>query len=104
MITKKKSEAMKFLESLRGRALSFGRMIESIRQADEVGQAELAKKLGVSRMYLCDVEKGRRPVTVERAAQFAKVLGYSVHQFVALAMEETLRKEGLKVKVHLEAA
>ena len=104
MITKKKSYAKKFLEDLCGGPLTFGEMIESVRQTDEISQADLARRMRISRALLCDIEKGRRPVTVERAKRFAKVLGYSVNQFVAVAVENQLRKAGLKVKVHLEAA
>lgn len=104
MITRAKSDARRFLEGLRGGPLSFGRMIASIRVADEIPQAELARRMGISRANLCDVEKGRRGVTVERAAQFARVLGYSVNQFVAVAVEDQLRKAGLNVRVRLEAA
>jgi transcriptional regulator with XRE-family HTH domain len=84
--------------------LTFGRMIASVRVADEIPQAELARRVGISRANLCDIEKGRRSVTVKRAAQFARILGYSVNQFVAVALEDQLRKAGLKVQVRLEAA
>ncbi len=84
--------------------MTFGRMIASVRVADEIPQAELARRLGISRANLCDIEKGRRSVTVKRAAQFARILGYSVNQFVAVAVEDQLRKAGLKVQVRLEAA
>lgn len=100
----KKSDAKKYLESLRGGPLSFGKMVESLRVADEISQAALAKKMHISRAHLCDIEKGRRAVTVERAAQFAKIMGYSVNQFVAMALEDQLRKAGMKVKVHLDVA
>lgn len=43
-------------------------------------------------------------MTVERAAQFAKAMGYSVNQFVAVAFDDQLRKAGIKGKVHLEVA
>ncbi len=99
-----KSDARKFLEKLRGGPLTFGRMIESIRLSDEITQAELARRLAISRANLCDIEKGRRPVRAERAAQFARTLGYSVNQFVAVALEDELRKAGLKVRVRLDAA
>jgi len=79
-------------------------MLASVRRADEIVQADLARRMGMSRARLCDIENARRPVTVERAAQFARVLGYSVNQFVAVAVEDQLRKAGLKVKVRLEAA
>lgn len=104
MTTRAKSDAKRFLQGLRGGPLSFGRMIASIRLADEISQAELARRMGISRANLCDIEQGRRGVTVERAAQFARVLGYSVNQFAAVAVEDQLRKAGLKVKVHLVAA
>jgi len=104
MITKARSEARKFLESLRGGALTFGRMIASIRLADGIQQAELARRMKISRAHLCDIENSRRNVSVDRAVQFARVLGYSTNQFVAVAVEDELRKAGLKVKVRLEAA
>lgn len=100
----KKSNAKKYLESLRGGPLTFGGMVESLREADEISQTALAKKMRISRAHLCDIEKGRRAVTVERAAQFAKVMGYSINQFVATALEDQLRKAGLKAKVHLDVA
>jgi transcriptional regulator with XRE-family HTH domain len=104
MITKKKSEAKAFLEDISGGPLTFGEMLHSIRQADEISQADLARKMKISRAMLCDIEKGRRPVSVERAKSFAQELGYSVTQFVAVAVEEQLRKSGFKAKIHLEAA
>ncbi len=104
MTTSDKSDAKKFLERLRGGPLTFGRMLESIRITDEIPQAELARRLEISRAHLCDIEKGRRHVRAERAAQFARTLGYSVNQFVAVALEDELRKVGLKVRVRLDAA
>jgi antitoxin HigA-1 len=103
-MTSPKSSAIKFLEGLRGGPLTFGDMIESIRLCDEIPQAELARKMKISRAHLCDIEKGRRMVSAERAAQFAKVMGYSVNQFVATVLEDQLRKAGLKVRVRLDAA
>ncbi len=104
MTTSGKSDVRRLLESLRGAPLSFGNMIESIRKADEVTQVELARKMEISRAHLCDIEKGRRAVRPERAARFARELGYSVNQFVAVAVEDELRKAGLRVRVRLDAA
>src|SRR5260370_22639750 len=103
MITRAKSDARRFLEGLRGSPLTFGRMTASVRVADGIPQADLARRLGISRANLCDIEKGRRSVTAKRAAQFARILGYSVNQFVAAAVEDHLRKAGLEVPVRLEA-
>jgi hypothetical protein len=59
--------------------------------------------LKISRANLCDIEKGRRHVVARKAAQFAKVMGYSVDQFVAVALEDELRRAGLPRKVTLNA-
>ena len=71
-MTLRNNNARKFLEKLRDGPLTFGRMIESIRLADEVSEAGLARRVAISRANLCDIEKGRRPVRTERAAQFAR--------------------------------
>ncbi|HLB58471.1 MAG TPA: helix-turn-helix transcriptional regulator [Bdellovibrionota bacterium] len=99
-----KSRARKFLEELRGGPLTFGQMISSLRLADEITQVGLARKMKISRAHLCDIENGRRTVSIERAAEFAKVLGYSVNQFVAVALEDQAREAGLKVKIFMKAA
>ena len=100
----KKSSARRFLEKLRGGPLTFGQMISSIRIADEISQVELARKMKISRAHLCDIERGRRTISIERATEFAKILGYSINQFVAVALEEQAREAGLNVKIYLKAA
>lgn len=104
MNTKGSVEAEKYLDKLRGGPLTFGQLVESHRLCDEISQAELARRMGISRSQLCDIEKGRKLVSAVRAAQFARVLGYPVTVFVAAAIEDQLRRAGLKLKVSLEAA
>ena len=104
MAIKEKSETVKHIEKIMGRASTFGSMIHSLRLCDEISQANLAKKLKISRAHLCDIEKGRRFVSAKRAAQFAEVMGYSATQFVSLALEDQIREAGLKLKVYVEAA
>ena len=104
MSTRKKSNAMKFLEDVVGRPLSLGGLLESIRLGEEMSQAVFAKKLGVSASHLCDIEKGRKVVSPERAARFAKRLGRSQEQFVRLSLQELVDEAGLKMKVDVEAA
>ena len=103
MRTKKKGDAMKFLEGLVGK-LTFGGLIEAMRQAEEISQVEFAKKLGISKQHLCDIEKGRKFVSPERAAKFARILGHSERSFVALALQDIVNQGGLKLKVNVEAA
>lgn len=95
----KKSDAMKYLEKLTGGPLTIGRMIASIRLGEEMTLETFAKKLKISRSHLCDIEKGRKGVSVERAAFFAKTLGYSQMQFVRFALQDEVERAGLKMKV-----
>ena len=100
----KKSNAMKDLESIYGKPLSFGTMMESIRLSDSYTQTEFAKKLSISATHLCDIEKGRKAVSVERAVKFAKILGYSKEQFVRLALQDQVDLSGIKLRVDVRAA
>ncbi len=101
---KKKSEAMRFLETLTGGATTFARLVRSTRSCDEISQAEFARRLGVSRAHLCDIEKGRRLVSPERAAKFAGLLGYPEQYWVTVALQDQIDAAGLKLKVYIEAA
>ena len=96
-------DANEFLEELLG-PLSFGNMLWSIRMCDELSQTEFAEMLGVSRSHICDIEKGRKVVSPERAAKWAKILGYSDIQFVRLALQDQLDKAGVKMNVKVDAA
>ena len=108
MTTKKpdrhKSRAVKLLEDLAGGPLTLGGLLNAIRLGDELTQATFAKRLAVSKAHLCDIEKDRRIVSPARAFRWAKKLGYSTQQFVELALEAALKKEGLKFHVKLTAA
>jgi transcriptional regulator with XRE-family HTH domain len=94
-------EAGKFLDALLG-PLTFGSMLRTIRVTDELGQPELAEKLSISKSHLCDIEKGRKLVSAARAAEFARILGYPVEQFVRQALEDELAQGGLHFKVALQ--
>ncbi len=96
--------AREYLERLNGGPLTFGQMINSTRLCEELSLEAFAKRLGVSRAYLCDVEKGRRPVSVERAAAWARRTGGLESQYVALALQAEVNAAGLRFKVKLEAA
>ena len=96
-------DALELLESLHG-PMTLGDMLWSLRTCDEISQAEFAKTLGVSRSHLCDVEKGRKVVSAERAAAWAKILGFPPTVFVKLALQEQLDRAGVKMNVQVEAA
>jgi transcriptional regulator with XRE-family HTH domain len=99
MATKKKSEARKFLEKISEGSLTIGDAIEAYRLGEELTQIEFAKILGISASHLCDIEKGRKLVSPERAAKYAKTIGRSPELFVMLSLQEILNKSGLKMTV-----
>ena len=104
MVIKRKSASMKFLEDITGGPLTLGKFLQSIRLGEEMSQVEFADQLGISKSHLCDIEKGRKLVSPERAANYAKILRYSPKQFVRLALQDQVEKAGLKFKIKIEAA
>lgn len=103
MTTNRKSKAVRFLEKAAGRPFTLNGLLESLRLCEELSQAEFAKKLNISSSHLCDIEKGRKIISPERAAKFAEILGRSPEQFVGLSLQEIVDNLGLKLKVTLSA-
>ncbi|MGD0771152.1 MAG: helix-turn-helix transcriptional regulator [Tepidisphaeraceae bacterium] len=87
-----------------GSRLTFGAAVEGLRVGDGISQAAFARKLGVSRQYLCDVEKGRRLVSPEQAARFAKAFGHPPNILVRLSLQDAVSASGLKLRVSVDAA
>jgi len=92
------------LERISHGPLTLGRAIESIRKSEEPSQDECARKLGVSKSHLCDVEKGWKIVSPERAAKWARALDYPESVLVRFAIQSELDAAGLNYKVEIEAA
>ncbi len=84
--------------------VTFGDLLKAIRQGVEMTQVQMAKKLKISRQELCDIEKGRKTVSVDRAVYFAKRLKRSDRIFAKYVIEDQLRKSGLNLKVHFDEA
>jgi len=96
MNTKKNSQdAIAFLENIVGEKLSFASMIKNIRVCDNISQADFAKKLGISKQYLCDIEHGRKIVSARKAFEFATILRHSTKFFILLALQDELEKNNL---------
>jgi antitoxin HigA-1 len=100
---RRKSKAATFLEGLVG-PLTLGGLIEAIRTSEEITLQAYAAKLGVSRAHLCDIEKGRRTLSAERAAKWARLLEQPESLFVQLALQAAIDAAGLKYRVNVEAA
>ena len=84
--------------------VTFGIALESYRLGNELTQIDFAKKIGISPQSLCDLEKGRKIPSAGRAAKIAKKIKQPIEYWVELAIQDTLEKEHLKLKVNIKPA
>src|SRR5688572_6098286 len=84
--------------------MTFGEFVTSVRTMLDVSQAELAKRLKVSRSMVCDVEKGRVLVSPALAIRIAKLGGFPEKFAVKYCLQDQLRRAKIKMKVEVEAA
>jgi transcriptional regulator with XRE-family HTH domain len=99
----KKVNAKKYLAKKYG-PMTFGLFLRSMREADDLSLAEFASKLDLSRANLCDIEKGRKIPSPERAARIAKDLGVPEKVLIQLAIQDTLRCAKLHYDVEIKKA
>lgn len=97
-ITKK---SLKAVEKIIGTPLTLGKLIWAIRQSEEMSQVEFAKKLGIAKQYLCDIEHDRKSVSPGLAAIYADRLHYSKEQFIRLALQGIIDRDGLNFMVEI---
>ena len=74
------------------------------RETDEVSQADIARRVGVSRGLICDIEKSRRIPPAKLVVKIAKALGYSEKVLLKYLLQDQLREAKVKFRVVLEAA
>ena len=67
-------------------------------------QVEMAKKLGISKAALCEIEKGRTMVSPEAAVRYAKKAGFSETVALEACFQDQLRKAKIKKRVKIENA
>ncbi len=94
---------LKSLERRLGK-MTIGGFLRSWRLSAELSQKVFAKKLKMSPANLCDIERGRKGVSPDRAHAIAKILGYSPTVLVRVAIQEQLAASGLKYVVELKPA
>jgi len=58
-----------------------GKKIKTLREKKEMTQQQLAKPFGSERSYICDVEAGRKNVTLETLLKIANELEVEVIAF-----------------------
>jgi transcriptional regulator with XRE-family HTH domain len=100
----KGSSGAELAKKLLGGPLSMGAALAGLRDLHDLTQVELARRVGMSRQHICDIEKHRRFVSPAKAAEIAKRLGHPEAYFVKLALQDIINHDGLKYKVNVEAA
>lgn len=83
--------------------ITFGDALKSFREIQEYSQVECAKILGISKQELCNIEKGRKIVSVERAVSFAKALKIGPKIFAGYVLEDELYRAGIKGEVIIKS-
>ncbi|HVY53269.1 MAG TPA: helix-turn-helix transcriptional regulator, partial [Gammaproteobacteria bacterium] len=99
--SKMTKKTMKQIEKIAGGKLTLAKLMWAIRTADAITQVDFAAKLGITRQHLCDIEHGRKSVSPRLAAEYANILGYSKEQFIRLALQDLVDRDGLNVQVEV---
>ncbi len=99
----KSKSASKVIEQMLGESFSFSTILIGLRTREDMTQQELADKLGVSKAYICDLEKKRRFVSVDRARDFARTLKEREERWVETALQDMVDRAGIKARVKLVA-
>ncbi len=84
--------------------MTFGGLVHSLRMSDEITQVELAKRVGVSKQFLSDVEHNRKDVGIAFAKKISDALGYSIEPLIELLIRDQLRRQHLNYIVELKNA
>jgi transcriptional regulator with XRE-family HTH domain len=84
--------------------MTFGGLVHSLRLSDDITQVELAKRVGVSKQFLSDVEHNRKDVGIAFAKKMSDALGYSIEPLIELLIRDQLRRQHLDYIVELKHA
>lgn len=95
--------ANQILEKMSG-PFTFAKFILGIRTTLDLSQVEMAKKLGISKSALCEIEKGRTLVGPQAAVRYAKKAGFSEKVALEASLQDQLRKANIKKRVRIEDA
>ena len=84
--------------------LTFARLLKSHREGEDLSQVEMAKRLGISRQSLNDLESGRKIPSIRRAINIAKTIGLLEDLMVQLVLQDQVNKENIKMRVTVKSA
>jgi transcriptional regulator with XRE-family HTH domain len=100
---KRKTHGLRDLEKRFGK-MTVGEFLRAWRISEELSLRDFGKLVVLSVANLCDIEKGRKGVSPEKAEQIAKAIGVPPALLVRLSIEESLQSAGLKYKVEITPA
>lgn len=81
--------------------LTFGMFVRAMRTTLGLSQTAMARKLGLSRGTLCDIEKGRQFVSITLAKKIAKKAGFSETVAIKTCIQDQLNKAKVKLQFEL---
>lgn len=79
--------------------MSFSLFMRVARTSLDLTQEEFAKRLGLSRGNVCDIEKGRQLVSTHLALKVAHKAGLSEKMALQACLQDQVRKAGSDAKV-----
>lgn len=86
-----------------GCTITLSKLLTEIREKSGKSRLAFADALGISTQRLANIEQGKARVLPKHAAHYAKVLRQSEEQFVRLALQDMIDKDGLDYNLVLEA-
>jgi transcriptional regulator with XRE-family HTH domain len=81
--------------------LTFGAVLRSFRQTQDMTQDDCATILGFSKAMLSEYENGKKIPTTRKAYDIAKKLGIPPNTAVLLAVNDQLRRDDIPVKMSI---
>jgi DNA-binding XRE family transcriptional regulator len=96
-------KAVSVFDKLHG-PFTFAEFMLGIRTTLDLSQVAMAKKIGVSKAALCEIEKGRTLVSAAAAVRYAKKAGFSETLALEACLQDQLRKANIKKRVRIENA
>lgn len=82
--------------------VTFALFVRAARTQLELSQTEMAKKLGMARGTLCDIEKGRQGVSVTLAVKIARKAGLSQEMAVEYCLKDQLARAKIPMDVTIK--
>jgi putative transcriptional regulator len=81
---------------------TFASFMRAARTRLDLTQSEMAKRLGMSKGGICDLEKGRQFVSIELAVKIANKLQLSEAFAIHCVIKDSIRRAGLKYEITIK--